>query len=417
MFRQVKKRHLAIDVSIAVVAVLLRSTLGYDSIVMMAVVLGMGAVVAVHRLSPALALAGAWLTVVVQLGWGLPPDLSNAAVLVMLYASAAYGSATVKWLGLVSAGVGSLVATAYILARGIVSSTDWTDFLQEILGNLPRYSAIILGGFSAGLALFVLSWSLGLLSRAMRTGRESRAALATAEADQVDAERDVAIEQERSRIARDMHDVVAHSLAVVIAQADGARYAMRADPDSADAALRTISSTAREALGDVRMLLSQLRYQQGESVKPTLLDLDRLMEQMTASGLEIERRDTGSPEPLGTGQQLAVYRIVQESLTNALRHGDTAQPVVVELAWTAGTLRVTISSALSSGPREAGKPGHGIDGMRERAILAGGSFVAGERDGRFVVSTTMAIVSTVPIQVVPIQGVPVHTVPSQVVRS
>lgn len=392
--------HMAIDFSVAAVAFLLRTTIGYESPVMFFVVFGMAGVVAIHRLSPTLAFILAWVTVAVQLGFGLPPDISNASILVMLFATAAYGTPAIKWLGLISTGVGSFVATIYLLGQGMVSSTDWSDFAREILGNLPRYSAIFVGGFTAGLALFVLSWSLGLLARSLRTTRESRLAQATAEAEQLDAQRDVAIEQERNRIARDMHDVVAHSLAVVIAQADGARYAMRSDPESADAALGTISATAREALGDVRILLGQLRHRQGEGPKPTLVDLDRLFEQMRASGLGIERIDTGEPEPLGTTQQLAVYRIVQESLTNALRHGNTTEDVVVTFAWGAGSLTITVSSALATTPQDKRKAGHGIDGMRERAILAGGNFFAGERNGRFVVSSTMAVVATMPIQVV-----------------
>jgi len=400
VFRPLKLRQLAIDLSVAAIAFLLRSTIGYDSPVMLIVVLGMATVVAIHRLSPTLALALAWATVAVQLGFGLSPDFSNAAILLMLFATAAYGTPVVKWLGLISTGVGSFVATIYLLGQGAASSSDWSNLAREVLGNLPRYSAIFVGGFSAGLALFVLSWSLGLLMRSLRTTRESRIAQATAEAEQLDAERDVAIEQERNRIARDMHDVVAHSLAVVIAQADGARYAMTSDPEAADAALATISGTAREALGDVRILLGQLRHRQGESPKPTLVDLERLFEQMRAAGLDIVRRDAGEPEPLGTTQQLAVYRIVQESLTNALRHGDTSQEVLVAFTWGAGSLTVSISSAIGTTPQDKRKAGHGIDGMRERAILAGGNFFAGERGGRFVVSSTMAVVATMPIPVV-----------------
>ena len=392
--------QLALDLSVAAIAFLLRSAIGYDSAVMFFVVFAMATVVAIHRLSPTLALGLAWLTVVVQLGFGLPPDLSNAAILLMLFATAAYGTPVIKWLGLISTGVGSFIATVYLLGQGVASSTDWSDTARLVLGDLPRYSAIFVGGFTAGLALFVLSWSLGLLMRSLRTTRESRLAQATAEAVQVVAERDVAIEQERNRIARDMHDVVAHSLAVVIAQADGARYAMTADPASADAALITISNTAREALGDVRILLGQLRHRQGEAPKPTLVDLDRLFEQMRAAGLVIVRRDSGEAEPLGTAQQLAVYRIVQESLTNALRHGDTAEEVLVAFTWSAGSLTVSISSAMGQTQQDKRKAGHGIDGMRERAILAGGNFFAGERGGRFVVSSTMAVVATMPIQVV-----------------
>ena len=392
--------HLAIDLSVAAIAFLLRSTIGYESPVLFVVVLGMATVVAIHRLSPTLALALAWATVTVQLAFGQPPDLSNAAILLMLFATAAYGTPVVKWLGLISTGVGAFVATVYLLGQGAASSTDWSKTAGVILGDLPRYSAIFVGGFTAGLALFVLSWSLGLLTRSLRTTRESRIAQATAEAEQQDAQRDVAIEQERNRIARDMHDIVAHSLAVVIAQADGARYAMKSDPVAADAALTTISGTAREALGDVRILLGQVRHRQGESPKPTLVDLERLFDQMRASGLDIVRRDSGSPEPLGTNQQLAVYRIVQESLTNALRHGDTTKEVLVSFTWGSGSLTVSISSALGTVIPDKRKAGHGIDGMRERAILAGGNFFAGERGGRFVVSSTMAVVATMPIQVV-----------------
>ncbi|WP_316313707.1 sensor histidine kinase, partial [Clavibacter michiganensis] len=133
---------------------------------------------------------------------------------------------------------------------------------------------------------------------------------------------DVVVEQERNRIARDMHDVVAHSLAVVIAQADGARYARLVDPEAADEALRTISTTARQALGDVRILLAQLRHSEDDAPQPELKELSDLIDQMRSTGLTIEFVETGQPGEFGTGQQLAVYRIVQEALTNVLRHGD-----------------------------------------------------------------------------------------------
>ena len=267
--------------------------------------------------------------------------------------------------------------------------------------NLARVTAAFVAGFVASLALFVLCWALGLLARSLRTTQQSRAAQAAAEETRLEAQRDVAIEQERNRIARDMHDVVAHSLAVVIAQADGARYAMRTDPASADDALITISTTAREALSDVRILLGQLRYSQGQAPQRALADLDRLFDQMRSSGLVVSRSDTGTREPLGTTQQLAVYRIVQESLTNALRHGDTTQEVEVAFPWVNGFLDLTVSSALKTSPPDAGKRGHGIDGMRERAVLAGGSLSVEEKNGRFVVSASIPAVATVPLMVVP----------------
>ena len=405
MFRPLKTRHLVTDLTVAAVAFLLRMALGapvdgLGGAVFVVVLFGMASTVALHRWSPFLALIVAWVSVALQLTFLLPPDICNAAILLMLFGTGAYGSPAVKWAGLISSVFGAFLATAYVVAEGILSSTDWTDVIAVALGNLPRYGALFVGGFTAALALFTLSWALGLLLRSLRTARVSRAAQAQAEQEQEQAERIVAIEQERNRIARDMHDVVAHSLAVVIAQADGARYAMRTDPSAADAALGTISGTAREALGDVRILLGQLRHSQGEGPKPTLVDLDRLLEQMRSSGLSIVREQIGGPDPLGTAQQLAVYRIVQESLTNALRHGDTGEEVVVSFDWGHHALVVRVSNALGTVPGDRRKAGHGIDGMRERAILAGGNLETSAENGVFTVTATIPVVVTAPMAVI-----------------
>src|SRR5690606_25299861 len=145
---------------------------------------------------------------------------------------------------------------------------------------IPQYVFYVffLGG--AFVAMFGLSWTLGLLARTRRTARESRQAQERAEFEEAQARQDVIVEQERNRIARDMHDVVAHSLAVVIAQADGARYAQASDPDATSAALTTISNTAQEPLSHVRILLGQFRHRHGGSLQPVRDDRDRLIEQM-----------------------------------------------------------------------------------------------------------------------------------------
>jgi signal transduction histidine kinase len=229
-----------------------------------------------------------------------------------------------------------------------------------------------------------------LRSRAIR-----RAALA--------AEQEVAAEQERTRIARDMHDVVAHSLAVVVAQADGARYIAGKDPEATEAALVTISTTAREALADVRLLLAQLRHSQGDGPQPTLVDLERLFDQLRAAGLTLTAEVTGTPLALGTSQQLAAYRIVQEALTNALRHAETTEPVLVHFGWTPHGLDLTIASALKAPTGRTGairtgaaSPGHGLAGMTERALLAGGHLAAGPEAGRFLVHAWLPANPVVP---------------------
>jgi len=390
MFRVLKPHQLAIDFVIAGIAFLLRGAIGMYDAPVIVVVFGMAVTYAVHRLSPRLSLIVAWTTVVLQLSFGLAPDFANLAILVMLFATAAYGDRLLKWLGLGSAVLGAGVATVYLVLQGYVTSGSASGIIEQMYSNLPRM--LLIGGASfVGFGiLFVLSWTLGLLYRTLMDSRAKGAAAQRARVEQQQAEREVAIEQERNRIARDMHDVVAHSLAVVIAQADGARYAMKTDTSAADGALATISTTAREALGDVRILLGQLRHSQGEVPQPVLADLDRLFEQLRSSGLKVRRVDEGAPHSLGTGQQLAVYRIVQESLTNALRHGADPKEALVRFEWTDMTLELEISNAFTT---ISPSGGHGVDGMRERAILAGGSFSAEPREDVFVVTTTIPVVA------------------------
>jgi signal transduction histidine kinase len=204
-------------------------------------------------------------------------------------------------------------------------------------------------------------------------------------------ERDVVIEQERNRVARDVHDVVAHSLAVVIAQADGARYAAEKDPATVAPALDAIAETARVALGEVRTLLHELRHTQSATPSPGTGDLDTLIDGFRVLGLTVEVAHYGHQRALGDATQLAVYRVVQESLTNALRHGDTALPVTVDFDWGDHALAVVITNALQGdGVPQIDGPGHGIPGMRERAALAGGDFTVGVGTrGMFRVRTSL----------------------------
>lgn len=389
MFRTLKPYQLAIDISLASLCLLVRLAIGTSTISLLVVVFLMAGALALRRLSPALALAVLWVGVLVQLTSQLSPDIANASVIAVLYTSSRYGSNRVRWAGLASAIVGAFLAIVYFEVQSLGFLRGSLDTFSFTSG-LPRTVVIFVIGLFSALALFCISWTLGLLARTRALARESRQAQNAAVASQEVAERDVAIEQERTRIARDMHDVVAHSLAVVIAQADGARYARAQNPDAVDGALTTISTTAREALADVRILLGQLRHSQGEAPQPVLADLDRLLDQLRGSGLIIRREESGSPGALGTGQQLAAYRIVQESLTNALRHSDTTKEVVVRFAWTPAELELTIANGLAEVAID-GKPGHGLDGMRERAVLAGGSLHAGQQDDRFVVTASLPV--------------------------
>ncbi|GAA5212496.1 sensor histidine kinase [Microbacterium kyungheense] len=329
---------------------------------------------AVRRLSPLLALGLAWVGALVQMGLGRPPSFSDLAIFGVLFATAAYGSRAAYWAGFASALVGALVITVYLFAGPSFAGGGLT------WQTLPlALMTLIAAAFALG-----LSWTIGALVRSAIRTRETRVAQQRAEAE-------TAAEQERVRIARDMHDVVAHSLAVVIAQADGARYAAASDLAVATEALATISTTARSALADVRLLLGQLRHRQGDGPQPTIADLEELYAQVRAAGVpllvDVDPAPPGEPP---AAVQLAVYRILQEALTNALRHGAPSGAVAVRLSWLPDRVELAVrnpAAVSASGDR----PGHGIIGMRERAQLAGGRLEAGAEDGDFIVRATIPI--------------------------
>ena len=326
---------------------------------------------AFRRLQPGVALALAWVAAIAQMALQRSPTTTDFAVFVVLYAVAAYGSRRAYWAGFVSTFVGAATVTGYLILRGG----------QEIFHpeNLFAVLAVLL---TSGFA-FLLSWGSGALVRTTRRAAENAAAQRAAEEATI-------AEQERVRIARDMHDVVAHSLAGVIAQADGARYAAAQDPDAATQALSTISTTARAALSDVRLLLQQLRHSQADGPQPTLADLESLYAQVRAAGVELETAvDPAPAAEVPTSVQLALYRILQEALTNALRHGGDPR-VSVRFAWHPDRVELTVRNRLAESPPPS-SAGHGVIGMRERAQLAGGTLSAQPESRDFVVRATLPI--------------------------
>ena len=332
-----------------------------------------GGALAIRRLSPSLALAVAWFAAVAQMLCGLPPLPTNLVIFAVLYTSAAYGTRRIFWAGFASAIGGGVVVTAYLIAPTV--GAYGID-----LRAIEYFVAVMLAAmFGLGLA-----WTTGALVRTALRARENRRAQEIAEAT-------AAAEAERVRIARDMHDVVAHSLAVVIAQADGARYAQGREAAAAERALATISTTARAALSDVRMLLTQLRSTEAEGPQPQLADLEQLYAQVRTAGVELRVDvDPAPPPDAPAAVQLAVYRILQEALTNALRHGRGA--VDIGLAWQADRVDLLVRNPVSPHAHDDAQTlrrGHGVIGMRERAQLVGGTLSATAESGVFVVRATL----------------------------
>lgn len=392
MFRPISTTQRVVDLAIAGAFLLvfalvsLRDPTGIPA--SWAAVVLLAAALAFRRGSPALALIGAWAGAVAQTLALDTPNLYDAAIPAVVYACAAYGIRSVRWAAFSSSLVGAGVAGVYV-AR--------SSFLGAVTGSisdLPSAAAAfgIVGALTA--VTLLLAWTLGVLVATAQRSRRNRQ-----EADA--AGEQVAAEQERTRIARDMHDVVAHSLAVVIAQSDGARLLRRTDPESVDEALQTIASVSRAALADVRVLLQQLRYEGTTSVQPGLGDLDALFAQFRASGLQLEVTREPDLGALGTSTQLAAFRIVQESLTNALRHGDLGRPASVVLAVTPHGLEVEVVNAIdTSVPPRPSAGGHGLIGMRERAGAVQGDLRAGPDGDTFRVRAFLPTSATAALSIV-----------------
>ncbi|NQX27841.1 sensor histidine kinase [Microbacteriaceae bacterium VKM Ac-2854] len=324
--------------------------------------------VAIRRRHPAASLAVAWLGAIVQMALGQQANFLDIAILAVLFAVAAYGTRRVQVLGAASAVLGALIASVY---------NALTQRIEYFSAGYDGVLAVALM-FGVALAVLGLSWTAGALARVLRMAQEGRAGQQRAEDARAAAQRELDAVEERNAIARDMHDVVAHSLAVVIAQADGARYLGTAHPEQTDEALSTISAVARDALGDVRQLLAQLRHSEASGPQPTASDIPALLDSVAASGAGVVR-DFGvelATVPRGAG--LALFRITQEATTNALRHGVAGSPIRVALRQRGDELVLSVRNRAEPGAVGAG--GHGLVGMRERALLAGGSLRA-EPDG------------------------------------
>lgn len=206
-------------------------------------------------------------------------------------------------------------------------------------------------------------------------------------------ERRLAAAEERTRIARDLHDSAGHAINVILVQAGAARLLAKQDPERAQAALETIEEVARETLGEIDQLVRALREddhpeERGGTVEPPLgvAALETLVQRHRSAGLAVGVRTRGARRPLPPGLDQAAYRILQEALTNAAKHGrGTAE---VELSFGPSALNLTVTNPAASNGSPAAD-GHGLVGMRERAALLGGNLEASTSDGRFRVQARL----------------------------
>lgn len=290
------------------------------------------------------------------------------AVPIALYAVAAFRSPTIGWI----AGAAAFAVTA-------VSLFVWLPELSARLGAPTAFDVPVV------LLTIAMADTVGVLLGANTWQRAERVRALTERAEQLARERDsqaqIATLAERSRIAREMHDIVAHSLSVMITLADGAGAALERDPAKARLALDEVSETGRNALNDMRQLLSVLGdttdAAQAREPAPSHADLPDLVDRFRAAGLPVRFSVSGVPVE-NPALELAVYRIVQEALTNALRYARDPQhvTVAVDCAPDATVVTVTDDGHAVPGAATVGA-GRGIIGMGERAAVFGGTVDAG----------------------------------------
>ena len=314
--------------------------------------------VAIRRRQPLLALAigcgAVFLLVVADWPEGSVPLL----VLLLTYTVAAFESSRRALYGL------AIVYLTLILLG--VTDSPGLDALG-VVGNL---------------AVFTVAWTVGIALRARRESLEAR----VREADErANVERQTAaraLAEERLRIAQELHDVVAHSMSVIAVQAGVGAHVLDERPEQARAALEAISATSRGTLTEMRRLLGVLRDGDGErsnAPAPSLADLPRLVDDVKAAGVPVELRITGAADCVAAGVELSAYRVVQEALTNVIKHAGTITTVGVNVRHLPGSLEVEVvdDGRGAAASMNGVDGGHGLLGMRERVELWGGDLAVG----------------------------------------
>jgi signal transduction histidine kinase len=272
-------------------------------------------------------------------------------------------------------------AGAYLEGRAAVVGLAITLSLGAAIAFAPSG---LLAGLFGMVAFVLLPWVVGR-SRRRAASREHTV---REEAERLDAERDVHVRSaalgERMRLAREVHDVIAHSISVMVIQAAGARTVMDRDPSRAESSLRAVERAGREALAEMRRLLGVLA--EGDDPRalepqPGLDDLPELISRSRAAGLDVSIQVDGEPVSVAPGLSLCAYRVVQEALTNTLKHAGPTR-AEVRVHWSEYALELLVTDAGGRGGGTVAEPsGHGIAGMRERTALHGGSVEAGSSPG------------------------------------
>ncbi|RIV41412.1 sensor histidine kinase [Micromonospora radicis] len=321
--------------------------------------------VALRRVAPWPAVLAALATLALPVALDVTPTTQSLTLVVLTYTMAAYQPVRPALL----AAVAMWVPVAVVAA----------ERPPEVL---PQVSAAYL--VANNLLVGIVAFSVGRTVQARRASTEAlRERARVAEANQRSLA-EQAVADERRRIARELHDVVAHHVSVMGVLATGVRRVLRRDPDAADEAVGTIEETSRATLRELRRLLDVLRTESEPAAElapqPGLAGIEALTEQVSEAGLPVTLTVAGTPGALEEGEALTVYRIVQEALTNALKHAGTAT-AQVRVSFTGDAVEVEVTDTGRGPAPTPQRVGHGLVGMRERVALYGGILHTGARSG------------------------------------
>lgn len=346
------------------------------------VVLFIATAAGLHRVAPGVALALVWAGSGLQLLSDTDILYSELGVLVVAFGCARWGSTLTVWLSGASMPLGALIAVGYILRRG----TRFGDiFFDDIFSASQAAGIDLTRGVVVfmGLTVLAMPWLVGLVLRvraqASRAREQEREALASKE----QAEEIAALRERQTRMAHDVHDVVGHSLAVILAQAESAQFLPDDDPARMKETMANIAVSARQSLRDVRQVL-----QATEAPAQQDGGLDRLIEGVRGAGNEVRTTVVGTPRPLPPELDAVAYRTLQEMLTNAIKHGTRGGEVTVLRHWSDD---LTIAVQNSAAPVEVHEEGLGLAGMRMRLESVGGLLDLRHEDGSFTATAKLPL--------------------------
>ncbi|MEU8817447.1 histidine kinase [Actinoplanes sp. NPDC048796] len=336
------------------------------------VVLGTALAVGLVRRAPAVSLVLVWAIPLCQAATGSPYIATQIAILAVAFGTARWGGTVTLRASALSIPAAAVAAVLLVQAEAV-----------RINFPIPSYGLIAatvdqLGiGWRIGVAVVMAAligvpWLAGL---ALRISGRAHADLAEAARERAEAEETARIRAAQTRLARDVHDVVGHSLAVILTQAEAGQYLPDEDPGALKSLLAGIATSARTSLRDVQEVLSTTR--------DTADDMDKLIGNLRDGGREVVSGQDGTPRVLTQEQRVTAYRVLQEMLTNAIRHGRHDSAVIVQRSWTADSLVIEVRNATGA-PGSPPGSGSGLHGMRERLAAVGGSLETGRRDDVFV---------------------------------